>query len=55
MMHSVLIFVAIASSVLPFQAAPQTSASGVSHHELNFESERKRADELFLTQKPLVG
>jgi hypothetical protein len=52
-MHTVLISIAIVSSILPFQTAPQTSPSGVSHHEPNLESERKHADELFLAQKPL--
>ncbi len=53
MRHSVLILIAIVSSVFPFRASSQTSPSVVSHHEPNFESERKQADELFLAQKPL--
>jgi tetratricopeptide (TPR) repeat protein len=53
MRHSVLILVAIVSSVLPFQVSAQTSPSATSHHEPNFDLERKQADELFLAQKPL--
>src|ERR1700728_5255033 len=53
MRHSVLVFIAIFYLVLPFQVASQTSPSVVSHHEPNFESERKHADELYLAQKPL--
>jgi hypothetical protein len=53
MRYSVLVFIAIVYLVLPFRVASQTSPSVVSHHETNFESERKHADELFLAQKPL--
>jgi tetratricopeptide (TPR) repeat protein len=53
MRRSVFILVAIVSSVFPFRASSQTSPSVTSHHEANFESERKQADELFLAQKPL--
>ena len=41
------------SSILPLQVTSQTSPAVVAHHETNFESERKQADELFLAQKPL--
>lgn len=53
MMRSVLIFIVIASAVLPFQVASQTPPSAVPQHESNFESERSQANELFLAQKPL--
>jgi len=53
MMRSVLVFAAIVSSVLEVQVASQTPSPAGVHHEANFESERKQADELFLTQKPL--
>ena len=52
MKRSVLIFTAIVSAVLPLHVIAQISP-GVPHHESNFESERKQADELFLAQKPL--
>jgi tetratricopeptide (TPR) repeat protein len=52
MTRSVLIFAAIISSILPMQAASQTTPDAP-HHEPNFESERKHADELYLAQKPL--
>jgi tetratricopeptide (TPR) repeat protein len=53
MKHFALIFFAIVSSVIPFQATPQTPSSGGPQHEPNFESERKQANALFLAQKPL--
>jgi hypothetical protein len=53
MMRSILIFTVIVLSVLAVQAASQTPSPAVTHHEANFESERKQADELFLAQKPL--
>ena len=53
MRHSVLILIAIVSSVFPFQVSSQTSPSVVPQHEANFESDRKQADELYLAQKPL--
>jgi tetratricopeptide (TPR) repeat protein len=53
MRHSVLIFILFVSTVFPFQAGAQTSPSIASHHELNFDAERKQANELFLDQKPL--
>jgi tetratricopeptide (TPR) repeat protein len=53
MKRSVCVFIAIVSSVLPFQAVSQTSPAAVPHHETNFDSERKQADELFLATKPL--
>jgi tetratricopeptide (TPR) repeat protein len=49
MAHPVLILIAIVSSLLPFQTSPPA----VPHHEVNFDAERKQADELFLAQKPL--
>ncbi len=52
MKRFVLIFTAIVSAVLPLHVIAQISP-GVPHHESNFESERKQADELFLAQKPL--
>jgi tetratricopeptide (TPR) repeat protein len=39
--------------VLPLQAAPQNTQPPAPHHEANFDSERKQADELFLATKPL--
>jgi hypothetical protein len=53
MIRSILVFTAIVSSTLQGQVAPQASTSVVSHHDPNFESERKQADELFLAVKPL--
>jgi tetratricopeptide (TPR) repeat protein len=53
MMRSVLVFTAVASSVLEVQAASQAPSPGAVHHEADFDSERKQADELFLAQKPL--
>jgi tetratricopeptide (TPR) repeat protein len=53
MMRSVLIFTAIVSLMLQAQNAPQSPPPAVPHHEPNFDSERKQADELFLAQKPL--
>jgi tetratricopeptide (TPR) repeat protein len=53
MKYSALILIAIILSVLPFQVCAQTSPSVIPHHESNFESERKHADDLFLAQKPL--
>ena len=53
MLRSVLIFTAIASSVLGAQLPSQTPPPVAVHHEANFESERKQADDLFLAQKPL--
>jgi tetratricopeptide (TPR) repeat protein len=53
MVRSVPVLIAIISSFVPFQAASQSSPSVEPHHESNFESERKQADELFLAQKPL--
>jgi tetratricopeptide (TPR) repeat protein len=53
MIRSVLIFTTTISSILQAQDAPQTPPPVVPHHEPNFASERKQADELFLAQKPL--
>jgi tetratricopeptide (TPR) repeat protein len=53
MMRSSLIFLAMASSTLQAQVAPQAPSIAVAHHEPNFDSERKQANELFLAQKPL--
>lgn len=53
MRHSALILIAIVSSVFPSQVFSQTPPVVVPHHETNFESERKQADELFVAQKPL--
>jgi|SRR5579871_656044 len=53
MLRFILVFTAIGSSVLQGQVATQTSPSVVPHHDSGFESERKRADELFTAQKPL--
>ncbi len=53
MMPSVFVFIAIVSAVLPFRATSQTPPSAAPHHEANFDSERKQANELFLAQKPL--
>ena len=53
MRRSAFFVIAIIASVLPLQSAAQTSLPAVPHHESNFESERKHADELFLAQKPL--
>lgn len=53
MMRSSLIFLAMASSTLQAQVAPQAPSISVVHHESNFDSERKQANELFLAQKPL--
>ena len=50
-MRSGIIFAALVTSV--FQVASQTPPASTPHHEDNFESERKQADELFLAQKPL--
>jgi hypothetical protein len=50
-MRSVIIFAALVSSV--FQVASQNATPSAPHHEDNFESERKQADELFRAQKPL--
>jgi tetratricopeptide (TPR) repeat protein len=53
MKHFVHIFFAIVFSVIPFQAISQAASLGVSHHEPNFESERKQADALYLATKLL--
>jgi len=56
MARSVLIFFAIAASVLQAQTMVQMgppAPPGPPHHEANFEAERKQADELFQAQKPL--
>jgi len=52
-MRSLLLFIAIASSTLPVDASPQAPPAAASHHDANFDSERKQADELFMAQKPL--
>ena len=52
-MRSVLILTAILPFVLGHQVASQTPPPAVNHHEANFETERKQAEELFLAQKPL--
>jgi tetratricopeptide (TPR) repeat protein len=52
-MRSLLILIVLASSILQAQAAPQAQPSAGPHHDANFESERKQADELFLATKPL--
>lgn len=53
MIRFILLFIAIITSTIQGQLAPQASPSVVSHHDTNFESERKQADELFLAVKPL--
>jgi tetratricopeptide (TPR) repeat protein len=53
MIRSVLVFAALVSSVLDAQVASQAASPIAVHHEANFESERKQADELFIAQKPL--
>ena len=53
MIHTVLALIILASSAFPVAAVSQISPVPVPHHDPNFESERKQADELFLTQKPL--
>jgi len=53
MMPHLLTFAALASSILQAHAAPQTAQAAAAHHEANFDSERKQADELYLAQKPL--
>ena len=53
MMRSSLIFLAMASSTLQAQVAPQAPTIAVAHHEPNFDSERRQANELFLAQKVL--
>jgi tetratricopeptide (TPR) repeat protein len=47
-----LVFATIVSSAVQGQVAPQSSST-VLHHDANFDSERKQADELFLATKPL--
>lgn len=53
MMRSALVFAVVASSVLAVRVVSQAPSPTTVHHEANFESERKQADELFLAQKPL--
>ena len=53
MMRSPVLFTALAFSALQAQVTPQTPPAAVVHHEANFESERKQADELFLAKKYL--
>jgi len=52
-MRTVLTFIVIASFVLQLQTAAQAPPAAVAHHDPNFDSESKRADELFLAKKPL--
>lgn len=52
-MHSLAVCAMFLSLLLQAPVNPQSSASSAPHHEANFESERKQADELFLAQKPL--
>jgi tetratricopeptide (TPR) repeat protein len=54
-MHLVLVFTlsAFACSTLLGQDASQNSQPAATHHQPNFDSERKRANDLFLAQKPL--
>jgi tetratricopeptide (TPR) repeat protein len=49
----ILVFATIVSSTVQGQVASQSSSSTVLHHDANFDSERKQADELFLATKPL--
>jgi tetratricopeptide (TPR) repeat protein len=53
MMRSILTFTAIVSFSLLLRTAAQDTSSAAPHHEANFDSERKQADDLFLAQKPL--
>jgi tetratricopeptide (TPR) repeat protein len=53
-LRHILLFTTIVSCFLQGQAPPQGSpAPAEPHHEANFDSERKQADELFTAQKPL--
>lgn len=53
MIRFILVFATIVSSTVQAQVAPQSSSSTVVHHDANFDSERKQADELFVATKPL--
>lgn len=53
MTHRLLSLAALALPLLQTGMSQPTQTPAVPHHEANFESERTRADELFLAQKPL--
>jgi tetratricopeptide (TPR) repeat protein len=53
MIRSLLVFTVVASSVLEAQVSPQAPSAVVMQHASNFESERLRANDLFLASRPL--
>lgn len=53
MVRPIFVFIALAFSFVQIQAPTQDSTPPTPHHEANFDSERKQADELFTAQKPL--